>query len=72
MNAATLQKGTEVERAVLTAAEPGVEYKPLDLAERALSARNAAWDRDLVLEAIWRLISLGRLRLTPRRTLSRR
>jgi hypothetical protein len=73
MNAAILQKENDVEKAVLDAAEPGQDYKPLDLAERVAANRgNADWNQDLVLEAIWRLISEGKLLLSQQRTLRRR
>lgn len=70
MNAAILQKETEVEKAVLDVAQPGQDYKPLDLAELVVANRgNADWNQDLVLEAIWRLISEGKLVLSQQRTL---
>jgi hypothetical protein len=73
MNAAILQKENEIERAVLDTAQPGEDYKPLDLVERVTANRgNADWNRDLVLEAIWRLISEGKLLLSQQRTLRRK
>jgi hypothetical protein len=72
MNAAILQKETEIERAVLDIAQPGQDYKPLDLVGLVMANRgNADWNQDLVLEAIWRLISEGKLLLSQQRTLIR-
>jgi len=34
MNAAILQKENEIERAVMDIAQPGEDYKPLDLVDR--------------------------------------
>jgi hypothetical protein len=73
MNAAILQKENEIEKAVMDIAQPGEDYKPLELVERVASNRgNADWNRDLVLEAIWRLISEGKLLLSQQRTLRRK
>lgn len=73
MNAAILQKENEIERAVMDIAQPGEDYKPLDLVDRVAANRgNGDWNRDLVLEAIWRLISEGKLLLSQQRTLRRK
>ena len=73
MNAAILQKENEIERAVMDIAQPGEDYKPLDLVDRVAANRgNDDWNRDLVLEAIWRLISEGKLLLSQQRTLRRK
>jgi hypothetical protein len=73
MNAAILQKENEIERAVMDIAQPGEDFKPLDLVDRVAANRgNADWNRDLVLEAIWRLISEGKLLLSQQRTLRRK
>ena len=73
MNAAILQKETEIEKAVLDLAEPGEDYKPLALAEQVAKDRgNADWTQDAVLAAIWRLISEGKLVLSQQRMLRRK
>ncbi len=72
MNAAILQKESEIEKAVLDAARPGEDYKPLELVEQVAGRGSADWNRDLVLEAIWRLISEGKLLLSQQRTLRRK
>ena len=73
MNAAILQKETEIEKAVLDVAQPGEDYKPTTLAEQVAAGRgNADWTQDLVLAAIWRLISEGKLVLSPQRMLRRK
>jgi hypothetical protein len=73
MNAAILQRETEIERAVLDVAQPGEDYKPLALAEQVAAGRgNADWTQDAVLAAIWRLISEGKLVLSQQRMLRRK
>jgi hypothetical protein len=73
MNAAVLQKETEIEKAVLDAAQPGEDYKPLDLADQVAAARGSVdWTQDAVLAAIWRLISEGKLILSQQRMLRRK
>jgi hypothetical protein len=73
MNAAILQKETEIEKAVLDVTQPGEDYKPLALAEQVAAGRgNADWTQDVVLAAIWRLISEGKLALSQQRTLRRK
>jgi hypothetical protein len=73
MNAAIVQKETEIEKAVLDVAEPGEDYKPLVLAKQVAAGRgNADWTEDAVLAAIWRLISEGKLILSQQRMLRRR
>jgi hypothetical protein len=73
MNAAILQKESEIEQAVMDATQPGKDYKPVGLAENVASNRgNADWTQDAVLAAIWRLISEGKLILSQQRMLRRR
>jgi hypothetical protein len=72
MNAAILQKETEIEKAVLDVAQPGEDYKPLTLAEQVADRGNAGWTQDAVLAAIWRLISEGKLVLSQQRMLRRK
>jgi hypothetical protein len=73
MNAAIIQKETEIENAVLDVAQPGEDYKPLALAEQVAAGRgNAEWTQDVVLAAIWRLISEGKLVLSQQRMLRRK
>jgi hypothetical protein len=70
MNATILQKEIDVDRAVLDVVKRGEEYNPVDLAGLVVANRgDAALNQDLVLEAIWRLISEGKLELTQQRTL---
>src|SRR5208282_1077456 len=46
MNAAILQKETEIERAVLDVAQPGQDYRPLDLVKLVVANRgNADWNQ---------------------------
>jgi len=70
MTPATLQREAEIEKAVLRAAERGEDYKPSDLVRRVVAIRvGGEWAEDLIIQAIWRLISEKRLILSNERTL---
>jgi hypothetical protein len=72
MTAASLQKEAEIESAVLKAAKPGQDYEPLDLVRRVVTIRvDAGWAEDMILRAIWRLISERKLILSHERMLRR-
>lgn len=75
MGSVTITKEeADLEKAVLKAARPQMEYEPLQLAKVVLDQQKGSrgLNEDLVLEAIWRLISEGKLELSTRRKLRAR
>ena len=58
----------ELEQAVLKAVRPDTDYEPLELA-KTVHDKNSTVSEDLVLEAIWRLISEGKIQLSSHRKL---
>ncbi len=64
----------DLEKAVLKTARQKTDYEPMQLARAVLEQqkRSKLMNEDFVLEAIWRLISEGKLELSTHRKLRAR